>query len=161
MGLSMSFYSDFIQSLSKIYPNFIQRKIDDGHPSGQNDWGVAALFNMITPHFFEYHRYSSSIRIEDVQNQQNGAEHGVWTPHEAFVFGFGHTNWADRLWVIWGIFGRFISTHCGTVGSFLVHIFYYYFFKKLSLYIQIPKNYLGVGVKFGLERIRNLVIVCP
>ena len=44
-------------------------KIDDGHPSGQNDWGVAALFNMITPHFFEYHRYSSSIRIEDVQNQ--------------------------------------------------------------------------------------------
>ena len=27
-------------------------KIDDGHPSGQNDWGVAALFNMITPHFF-------------------------------------------------------------------------------------------------------------
>ena len=44
-------------------------KIDDGHPSGQNDWGVAALFNMITPHFFEYHRYSSSIRIEDVQNR--------------------------------------------------------------------------------------------
>ena len=50
-------------------------KIDDGHPSGQNDWGVAALFNMITPHFFEYHRYSSSIRIEDVQNQQNGPVH--------------------------------------------------------------------------------------
>ena len=50
-------------------------KIDDGHPSGQNDWGVAALFNMITPHFFEYHRYSSSIRIEDVQNQQNRPVH--------------------------------------------------------------------------------------
>ena len=52
-------------------------KIDDGHPSGQNDWGVAALFNMITPHFFEYHRYSSSIRIEDVQNQQYGNT-GCW-----------------------------------------------------------------------------------
>ena len=36
----------------------------------------------------------------------------------------------------------------------------HYFYKKLSLYIQIPKNYLGMGVEFGTERISNLVIVC-
>ena len=35
-----------------------------------------------------------------------------------------------------------------------------YFYKKLSLNIQIPKIYLGVGVEFGQERIRYLVIVC-
>ena len=32
---------------------------------------------------------------------------------------------------------------------------------KQNIYIQIPKKYLGVGVEFGLERIRNLGIVCP
>ena len=37
----------------------------------------------------------------------------------------------------------------------------HYFYKKPSLYIQIPKKYLGVGVELGPERIRNLVIVCP
>ena len=37
----------------------------------------------------------------------------------------------------------------------------HYFYKTISLYIQIPKKYLGVGVQFGPKRIRNLVIVCP
>ena len=27
------------------------------------------------------------------------------------TFGFGQTDWADKVWGIWGIFGRFISTH--------------------------------------------------
>ena len=26
------------------------------------------------------------------------------------TFGFGQTIWADEVWGIWGIFGRFIST---------------------------------------------------
>ena len=30
-------------------------------------------------------------------------------------FGLRQTNWADMFWGIWGIFGRFISTHFGTV----------------------------------------------
>ena len=62
-------------------------------------------------------------------------------------------------------------------GAFVVHIFgqfwycgvpipcfrliNHYFYKKLSLFIQIQKTYLGVVVEFGPERIRNLVIVCP
>ena len=37
----------------------------------------------------------------------------------------------------------------------------HYLYKKLSLYIQIPKIYFGVGVEFGPKRIGNLVIACP
>ena len=35
--------------------------------------------------------------------------------------------------------------------------------KKLSLYIYIPNIYLGSGFEFefGLQRIRDLAIVCP
>ena len=36
----------------------------------------------------------------------------------------------------------------------------HYFYKKLSLYIQIPTIYLGLGFEFGPQRIRDLVIVC-
>ena len=32
------------------------------------------------------------------------------------TFGLGQTIWADKFWGIWGIFGRFISTHFGTVS---------------------------------------------
>jgi hypothetical protein len=31
------------------------------------------------------------------------------------TFGLGQKNWAEKFWDIWGIFGRFISTHFGTV----------------------------------------------
>ena len=34
-----------------------------------------------------------------------------------------------------------------------------YFYKKLSLYIQIPNIYVGLGFEFGLQRIRDLSIV--
>ena len=39
----------------------------------------------------------------------------------------------------------------------------HYFYKKLSLYIQIPNIYLELGFKFefGLQRIRDLAIVRP
>ena len=41
------------------------------------------------------------------------------TPNEAFfieiqAFGLGQTNWADKFWGIWGIFGQTISTHFGS-----------------------------------------------
>ena len=32
------------------------------------------------------------------------------------TFGLGQTNWADKFWGIWGIFGQTISTHFGTVS---------------------------------------------
>ena len=43
-------------------------------------------------------------------------------PNEAFfsskyqIFGLGQTIRTDKFWSILGIFGRFISTHFGTVG---------------------------------------------
>ena len=36
----------------------------------------------------------------------------------------------------------------------------HYFYKKLSLYIQIPIVYLRLGFQFGLQRIRDLAIMC-
>jgi hypothetical protein len=39
----------------------------------------------------------------------------------------------------------------------------HYFYKKLSLYVQIPNKYLGLGFdfEFGPQRIWDLAIVCP
>ena len=37
----------------------------------------------------------------------------------------------------------------------------HYFYKKISLYIQMPNNYLALGLEFGPQRIRDLAIVCP
>ena len=39
----------------------------------------------------------------------------------------------------------------------------HYFYKKLSLYIQIPNIYLGLGFEFefGPQRIRDLAFMCP
>ena len=59
-------------------------------------------------------------------NEINGNGHGLWTPNEALLslksqtFGLWQTNLADEFWSIWDIFGRFISTHFGTV-----HVFHY------------------------------------
>ena len=53
--------------------------------------------------------------------------HGLRTPNEAFfhwnpeLLGLGRqigqTNWADKFWGIWGIFGRTINTNFGTVRT--------------------------------------------
>ena len=32
------------------------------------------------------------------------------------TFGLGQTIWAENFWAIWGILGRFVSTHFGTVS---------------------------------------------
>jgi hypothetical protein len=37
---------------------------------------------------------------------------------------------------------------------------HHYFYKKLSLYIQISNIYLGLGFEFGPQRNRDLAIVC-
>ena len=64
------------------------------------------------------------IYIEE-NSHQHGLiwhDHGLWTPNEAFfslksrTFGLGQTNWADKFWGIWGIFGHTINTHFGTVS---------------------------------------------
>ena len=48
-------------------------------------------------------------------------KHGLRTADEAFLlwksqtFGLGQTNLVDKFWGIWHIFGKFISTHFGTL----------------------------------------------
>ena len=48
-------------------------------------------------------------------------KHGLRTPRESFFqkswTDIGQTFWAETFWGIWGIFGRTISTHFGTVIS--------------------------------------------
>ena len=48
-----------------------------------------------------------------IKYQDYGLHTFARTPNEAF---FGQTNWADKFWGIWGIFGRFISTYFDTVS---------------------------------------------
>ena len=71
------------------------------------------------------------------------------------TFGLGQTNLAKKFWGIWGIFCRFISTHFGTVSP-LSMFSINYFYKQLSLYIQIPNFCLGF--EFGPQRIRDLCV---
>jgi hypothetical protein len=78
------------------------------------------------------------------------------------TFELGQTNWADKFWGIWSIFGQTISTHFGTVSPMsMFSIIQYsaiFFIKKINLYIHIPNIYLGF--EFGLQRIRDLAFVC-
>jgi hypothetical protein len=51
---------------------------------------------------------------------------------------------------------RFSKLQFGSVPSIPVAVlalFNHYFYKKLSLYIQLPNIYLGVGLEFGPQRI--------
>ena len=73
---------------------------------------------------------------------------------------FGQTNF--------GTFGVFLADLSALILVPWVHcpcfpLINRYFYKKVSLYIQIPNKYLGLGFEFefGLQRIRNLAIVCP
>jgi hypothetical protein len=67
------------------------------------------------------------------------------------TFGLGQTIWVDKFWGIWG-----------TVSPLsMFSINQPLFLQKKSLYIQIPNIYLGLGFEFGLQRIRDLTIVCP
>ena len=55
-------------------------------------------------------------------------------------------------------FGAFLDyQHPFWYCEFLVHVFHYvfnnYFYKNLSLYIQLPNIYLGLGFEFGPQRI--------
>ena len=68
--------------------------------------------------------------------------------------------WADKFWGIWSIFGQFISTHFGTVGSMSMFFINQPLFqqntKLLALYPN-PQKYLRI--EFGPERFRSFVMV--
>jgi hypothetical protein len=65
------------------------------------------------------------------------------------TFGLGQTNWADKFWGIWGIFGQTISPL--SMFSILIN---HYFYKKLmpcpftgpKMFCARPKIYLHIVV---------------
>ena len=60
------------------------------------------------------------------------------------TFGLGQTNWADKVWGIWGIFGRTISTHFGPSSMF--SIIQPLFLQKAKPLYPHPKQLFGFGI---------------
>ena len=73
-------------------------------------------------------------------------------PERAFfqksrTFGLGQTFWAEIFWSIWGIFGRTISTHFGTVSSLsMFSIIQPLFLQKTKPLYPTPKYLFGSGI---------------
>ena len=89
--------------------------------------------------------------------------HGLRTPDEVIfslksrIFGLGQTNWADKFWGIWGIFGQTISTNFGTVSSLsMFSIIQTLFLQKTKPLYPHPKY---LPFEFWLQRIRDLVFI--
>ena len=63
------------------------------------------------------------------------------------TFGLGQTNWADKFWGIWGIFGQTISTHFGTVSPLsMFSIIQPLFLQKTKPLYPHPKYLFGIGI---------------
>ena len=62
------------------------------------------------------------------------------------VFGVFSADLSAPILVLW------VRCPCFTLIN-------HYFYKKLSLYIQIPNMYLGLGFEFGPQRIRDITFV--
>ena len=63
------------------------------------------------------------------------------------IFGLRQTILADKFWGIWGIFERFISTHCGTVSPLsMFFINQSVFLPKTKPLYPNPKCLLGIGI---------------
>ena len=76
-------------------------------------------------------------------------KHGLRTPNEAFFF-IEIPNfwaWADKFWGIVGTFGRFISTHFGTVSPLsMFFINQPLFLQKAKSFYPNPKYLFGIGI---------------
>jgi len=63
------------------------------------------------------------------------------------TFGRGQTNWADKFWGIWGIFGRNMSTNFGTVSPLsMLSIIQPLFLQKTKPLYPHPKYLFGIGI---------------
>ena len=63
------------------------------------------------------------------------------------TFGIRQTNWADKLWGIWDIFGRTISAHFGTVSPLsMFSIIQPLLFQKTKPLYPHPKYLFGIGI---------------
>ena len=85
----------------------------------------------------------SGKQEESISNLKTKNKHSVRTPTETFfifTFGLGQSNWADKFWGIWGIFGQTISTHFGTVSPlFMFSIIQPLFLQKTKPLNPHPK----------------------
>ena len=83
----------------------------------------------------------------------NYLHHGLQTPNETFfssnsqTFGLGQTICADKFWGTYGILGRFISTHFGTVSPLsMFSINQPLFLQKTKPLYQNSKYLFGIGI---------------
>ena len=62
------------------------------------------------------------------------------------TFGLGQTNWANKFWVIWGIFSRTISIHFDVVSPLsMFSIIQPLFLQKTKPVFSHPKCSFGIG----------------
>ena len=92
----------------------------------------------------------NTMSVCEVSEWMNSLLHGLRTPNEAFFHRNPKflANLSAPILVLW------VPCPCFPL---IIH----YFYKKLSLYIQIPNIYLGLGFELGPQRIGDLAIVCP
>ena len=65
------------------------------------------------------------------------------------TFGPELTNWADKFWGIWGIFGQTIRSHFAAVSRFSMFFIIQPLFLQKNRPLQIPNIYLGFEFEFG------------
>ena len=119
---------------------------------------------------WQYETFSATIRkLKDFMTRESFfCTHGLRTPNEAFfhrnpkLLGLGR----QLVQINFGAFGVFSADLSAPIlvqwapcpcYQFTNH----YFYKKLSLYIQIPNIYLGLGFEFefGLQRFSHHVSI--
>jgi hypothetical protein len=105
------------------------------------------------------------------RNEKKKLRNQYWSRAKLYII--LNTDYGYPLWSLFssksqtfGAFGVFSSDlsalsfwYC-TVSPLCLPLINHYFYKKLSLYIQIPNIYLWLGFEFGPQRIRDLAIVC-
>ena len=73
--------------------------------------------------------------------------HGLRMLNEAFSFGLEETNWSDKFWGIWGVFGQTISTHFGTVSPLSIFSIIQPLFQQKTKPLYPHAKYpFGIGI---------------
>ena len=81
-----------------------------------------------------------------MQTRTTDTQWSIFTSKSQF-FELGQTIWADKFWAIWGIFGRTISTHFGTVSPLSIFpINQQLLQQKTKPLYPNPKYLFGIGI---------------
>jgi hypothetical protein len=66
---------------------------------------------------------------------------------KSIILGHGQTNWVDKVWDIWGIFGQTINIHFDTVSPLSIFsIIKPLFLQKTKPLYPDPKYLYGIGI---------------